>query len=156
MLEEFEKKILIPADTIYKGRKITTFIYGRTSLISFLQQHTEGRDLVRPSLTRFATSYLTLGCLNDNRTSLIRMFKSVEWKATKFARTHDERLVEDVVLDKEFWKSVVFVLKGAFRLMKVLRLVDSDDYEKLLMGLIYEAIDQAKEKIRVYNNVEDR
>ncbi|XP_019416378.1 PREDICTED: uncharacterized protein LOC109327663 [Lupinus angustifolius] len=157
ILEEFEKKIPIHADTIYKGRKITTFIYGRTSLISLLQQHTKVRDLVRPGLTRFATSYLTLGCLNENRTSLIRMFTSAEWKATKFVRTHDGRLVEDVVLDKEFWKNVVFVLKGTFLLMKVLHLVDSDDYEKPPMGLIYEATDQAKEKIQsIYNGVEDR
>ncbi|KAF1862106.1 hypothetical protein Lal_00026623 [Lupinus albus] len=42
MLEEFEKKILIYADTIYKCRKITTFIYAMTSLISLLQQHTKG------------------------------------------------------------------------------------------------------------------
>ncbi|XP_019418510.1 PREDICTED: uncharacterized protein LOC109329287 [Lupinus angustifolius] len=41
--------------------------------------------------------------------------------------------------------------------MKVLRLVDSDDYEKPLMGLIYEAMDQAKEKIQsAYNGVKDR
>ncbi|KAF1885331.1 hypothetical protein Lal_00029220, partial [Lupinus albus] len=69
MLEEFEKKIPIHADTIYK-----------------------------------------------------------EWKATKFARTHDGRLIEDVMID-----------------------------EKPLMGLIYEAMDQAKEKIQsAYNSLEDR
>ncbi|KAF1874377.1 hypothetical protein Lal_00008584 [Lupinus albus] len=95
MLEEFEKKIPIHVDTIYKGRKIT--------------------------------------------------------------RTHDERLIEDVVLDKKFSKNIVFVLKGAFLLIKVLRMVDSDDYEKPPMGLIYEAMDQAKEKIQsAYNGLEDR
>ncbi|XP_019442238.1 PREDICTED: uncharacterized protein LOC109346951 [Lupinus angustifolius] len=79
------------------------------------------------------------------------------WKATKFVRTRNRRLIEDVVLDKEFWRSIVFVLDGAFLLMKVLRLVDSDDYEKPSMRLVYETMDQAKEKIQsVYNNVEDR
>ncbi|KAF1884233.1 hypothetical protein Lal_00035303 [Lupinus albus] len=134
MLEEFEKKIPIHADTVYKGRKITTFIYARTSLISLLQQHTNERDLVRPILTRFATSYLTLGCLNDNRTSLIRM-------------THDGRLIENVVLDKEFWKSICFEMCIS---------IDLDDYEKPLMRLIYEAMDQAKENIQsAYNSLED-
>ncbi|KAF1879893.1 hypothetical protein Lal_00022796 [Lupinus albus] len=86
------------------------------------------------------------------------MFTSTEWKATKFARTHDGRLIGDVVLDKEFWKSIVFVLKGAFPLMKVLRLVDSDDYEKPPMGLIYEAMDQAKERIqrRMLPHIQDQ
>lgn len=141
MLEDFEKKIPIHTEAIYKGRKITTFIYGRPSLVSLLQQHTKGRDLVRPGLTRFATSYLTLGCLNDNRGSLVGMFTSAEWKTTKYARSQEGRFIEDAVLDKEFWKNVVFVLKGAFPLMKVLRLVDSDDFEDPPMGKIYEAMD---------------
>ncbi|KAF1872206.1 hypothetical protein Lal_00039368 [Lupinus albus] len=151
MLEEFEKKILIHAETIYKGRK-----YARNSLISLLQQHTKGRYLVRSGLTQFATSYLTVSCLNDNRISLIRIFTSAEWTTTKFTRTHDWRLIEDVVLDKEFWKIIVFVLKCAFPLVKVLRVIDSDDYEKALMRLIYEAMDQVKEKIKsAYNGLKD-
>ncbi|KAF1898919.1 hypothetical protein Lal_00019040 [Lupinus albus] len=66
---------------------------------------------------------------------------TAECKANKFAMTHDERWIEDLVLDKEFWKSIVFALKDAFSLMKVLRLVDSDDYENPPLGLIYEAMD---------------
>jgi len=64
MLEDSEKKILVHQNTIIKGRKITTYIYFRTSLISFLYHFTRGRDLLRPGLTHFATSYLTLGCLS--------------------------------------------------------------------------------------------
>ncbi|XLT56257.1 hypothetical protein HN873_048861, partial [Arachis hypogaea] len=48
MLEDFEKKLDLHKDTIAKGRRLTTYIYSRTSLISLLQQHTKGRDLVRP------------------------------------------------------------------------------------------------------------
>ena len=43
-------------------------------------------------------------------------------------------------------------LKGAYPLIKVLRLVDSD--EKPAMGYIYEAMDNAKEKIQgAFNDV---
>ncbi|XLU78489.1 hypothetical protein S245_001910, partial [Arachis hypogaea] len=48
MLEDFKKKLALHRDTIAKGRRLTTYIYSRTSLISLLQQHTKGRDLVRP------------------------------------------------------------------------------------------------------------
>ncbi|KAL6507396.1 hypothetical protein OROGR_023591 [Orobanche gracilis] len=147
MLEEFEKKIPVHAYTIYKGRRITTFIYGRPSLISLLQEFTEGRDLVRPDITRFATSYLTLGCLNDYKGSLKKMFASPKWKATKYARTQDGRLIEDVIDDNEFWANIIFVLKAAFPLMRVLRMVDFENLEKPAMGYIYEAMDKAKEKI---------
>ncbi|XLS77763.1 hypothetical protein HN51_061988, partial [Arachis hypogaea] len=70
----WKKKVTLHKDTIYKGRKITTYIYARTVLIALLHIHTKGKDLVRLSMTHFVTSYLTLGCLNDNKDSLIRIF----------------------------------------------------------------------------------
>jgi hypothetical protein len=58
-------------------------------------------------------------------------------------------------MDKEFWKDVIICLKGAGPLIKVLRLVDSDEVPA--MGLIYEAMDQAKEKIQTnFNSVQKR
>nr|KYP61820.1 hypothetical protein KK1_016331 [Cajanus cajan] len=57
---------------------ITSYIYCRTSLIALLHKFTKGGDSIRPGLTRFATSYLTLGCLNENKGPLTRMFTSEE------------------------------------------------------------------------------
>ena len=155
MLEDLEKKISVHEETIPKGKKITTFIYSRTSLISILHHHTKNKDLVRPGATRFATSYLTLGCLYENKEALIRMFTSKEWKLSKCAKLRDGKAIEDVVLDKSFWKNIVVCLRGATPLIKVLRLVDSD--QKPAMGLIYEAMDQAKEEIQKnFNGVKKR
>ncbi|GAU45878.1 hypothetical protein TSUD_401040 [Trifolium subterraneum] len=114
-----------PKETIAKGKKITTYIYGRTSLISMLHKFTKNVDLIRPSLTRFATSYLTLGCLNDHQQELINMFKSNEWKTSKLA-------------------------KSVFPLVKVLRIVDSE--ERAAMGYLYEEMGLAKEKIKANFN----
>jgi len=50
-------------------------------------------------------------------------------------------------LDSKFWHDVTTCIKAAYPLIKVLQLVDSD--EKPAMGFIYEAMDQAKEKIQV-------
>jgi len=73
------------------------------------------------------------------------MFTSNEWITSKFANTEEGKKIEEVVMDKEFWKDIVTCCKGAFPLIEVLRLVDSD--EQPAMGWIYEAMDQAKEKI---------
>jgi len=59
MLEDYEKNILIHEETISKGKRIITFIYSRTYLISLPQHFTKGRYLVRLVITRFAISYLT-------------------------------------------------------------------------------------------------
>ncbi|GKE17534.1 zf-BED domain-containing protein [Tanacetum coccineum] len=68
MLEDFEKKI---------------------------EEH-KGKELLRPGATRFATSYLTLGRLHEQKGALISMFASEKWTST------------------------------AIPLIKVLRMVDSD------------------------------
>jgi hypothetical protein len=155
MLEDFEKKTTVHRETISRGKKVTQFIYAKASLISLLQYFTKGKDLVRPAVTRFATSYLTLRCFAENKGALIRMFTSNEWTLSKFSKTVDGQEIEEVVMDKEFWKDVIICLKGAGPLIKVLRLVDSDEVPA--MGLIYEAMDQAKEKIQTnFNSVHKR
>ncbi|KAK2431194.1 hypothetical protein QL285_029453 [Trifolium repens] len=153
MLEDFEKKTTIHRETIARGKKVTQYIYSKTSLISLLQIHTKGKDLVRPAVTRFATSYLTLACLMENKGALIRMFTSNQWTSSKFSKTVDGKQIEEVVMDKGFWKDIIICLKGAGPLIKVLRMVDSE--EELAMGLIYEAMDHAKEKIQAnFNSVQ--
>jgi len=76
MLEDFEKKFEVHKITISKGKKITTFIYGRSMLISMWKKFNNGRDLIRPGATRFATSYLTLRCLHELKGPLMTMFSS--------------------------------------------------------------------------------
>ncbi|KAJ6942043.1 hypothetical protein NC652_007979 [Populus alba x Populus x berolinensis] len=65
ILEDFEKKLEVHQVTIANGRRITSYIYSRTILISMLRHFTKGKDLIRPAAIRFATTYLTLGCLSD-------------------------------------------------------------------------------------------
>lgn len=118
-------------------------------------KRSKGKDLVRSVVTRFTTSYLTLGCLMENKGALIRMFTSNEWTLSKFAKSIEGKQIEEVVIDKEFWKNIIICLKGVFPLIKVLRLVDSD--ENPAMRLIYEAMDEAKEKIQTnFNGVQKR
>jgi len=155
IFEDFEKNLKVHELTIKKGRKITTYIYGRTMLISLLKKFTIGRDLIRPGVTRFATAYLTLGCLHELKASLLTMFNSDEWKTSKFGTSQEGKGIERVVLDNRVWKNVSTCLKATAPLMVVLRLVDSD--VKPTMGFIYEEMDCAKEKIRSnFNNIKKR
>ena len=50
-------------------------------------------------------------------------------------------------MDSRFWHDVTICIKAAYPLIKVLRLVDSN--EKPAMGFIYKEMDKAKEKIQV-------
>ncbi|XP_068486767.1 uncharacterized protein [Phaseolus vulgaris] len=112
--------------TIQKGRNITTYIYGRSMLISMLKKFTKERDLIRPGVTRFATAYLTLDCLHELKASLLTMFSSEEWKTSKFGTSQEGKKVANMILDNRFWKNISTCLEVAAPLMVVLRLVDSD------------------------------
>ena len=60
-----------------------------------------------------------------------------------------------MVLDSRFWRNVLTCLKAALPLIKVLRLVDSD--EQPTMGFIYPEMERAKQKIITnFNNVKKR
>ncbi|CAN1310028.1 hypothetical protein LINPERPRIM_LOCUS27924 [Linum perenne] len=104
MLEDLEKKLPIHKTTIAKGRKITNYIYGR-----------------------FATAYLTLGCLSEHKGDLMSMFSSETWRKSTFSTTREGKRIQGIALDSRFWTSVLTCLRAAMPLMKVLRLVDSDE-----------------------------
>ncbi|KAF8400142.1 hypothetical protein HHK36_013438 [Tetracentron sinense] len=105
-----------------------------------------GRDLVRPAVTRFATCFLTLKSVYQQKTGLITMFGSEDWQRSPYAKRPDGVRVRDIVLaNSEFWPAIQYCIKSTVPLVKVLRLVDSD--ERPAMGYIYEAMDWAKETI---------
>ncbi|KAK8947163.1 hypothetical protein KSP39_PZI006677 [Platanthera zijinensis] len=155
MLEDFEKKFELHKSTIAKGRKITTYIYSRTLVHAWLLEFTKGTELIRPAVTRFATAYLTLGCLSENKGGLMTMFTSVKWKSSRFAGSKEGKLIQKIVLNTgHFWSHVTICLKAAFPLIKVLRMVDS---EGPMMGFIYEQMDKAKEKIQLnFDNIKKK
>eukprot|EP00253_Pinus_taeda_P033798 PITA_33798 len=72
---------------------------------------------------------------------MLEDIRKVEW----WARRQDGKDTKNRVFDNYFWKRFVNLVKITEPLVKVLRIVDG---EKLAMGCyIYEAMDQAKEKI---------
>jgi len=81
---------------------ITTYSYGRTMPISILKRFTKGRDFIRPERNRFATTYLTLACLYEMKTSLMTMFNFEGWKTSKFGISQEGRKVQNMVLDSRF------------------------------------------------------
>lgn len=141
--------------TITKGRKITTYIYSRTMVLTWLREFTGGKDLIRPAVTRFATAYLTLGCLHEHKGALINMFTSTKWRGGRF-NSAEGKVVQGIILDSRgFWPNVATCLKVALPVIKVLRLVDSD--EKPAMPFSYDEMDCAKNKIKQnFNNVKKR
>jgi hypothetical protein len=144
MLEDIGKQEWIK-NTIEHAKSITKYIYNHSWVLSLMRKNTENRELLRPAITRFATHFLTLQSMASQSNNLQKMFASDEWNASQWARRQDGKDTKKKVNDPTFWKKAAEIVKIVEPLVKVLRLVDG---EKLAMGYIYEAMDQAKEQIR--------
>ncbi|XP_058202971.1 uncharacterized protein LOC131317432 [Rhododendron vialii] len=121
------------------------YIYNQPSLLNMMRQFTQRKELFKPAKTRFATAFLTLQRVYEQKGNLRKMFTSEKWTNSKWAKEQGGKHVEKVMLMASFWRNVLLALKFASPLVKVLRLVDGE--VKPPMGYIYEAMDRAKETI---------
>ncbi|XP_031254301.1 uncharacterized protein LOC116112286 [Pistacia vera] len=63
-------KITVFYDTIAKAKQVTSFIYRHTWVLNLYRKFSMDKELARPAVTRFATSFLTLSCIMDSKLAL--------------------------------------------------------------------------------------
>uniref|UniRef100_A0A2N9FLF6 BED-type domain-containing protein n=1 Tax=Fagus sylvatica TaxID=28930 RepID=A0A2N9FLF6_FAGSY len=122
MLENIADRRYFPIidDTVRKAKHVTKYIYNHGWVL----------DLMRREYTNG------------------QMFTSDEWVESAYAKSVVGKEVAKIVLeDHEFWSQCHHIVKVTEPLVRVLRLVDGD--EKPAMGYLYEAMDRAKEEIKV-------
>ena len=69
MLEDISKMEWVK-NTIEHAKCITKYIYNHSWVLSLMRKNTKGKELVRIAITRFATHFLTLQCLNYQQKNL--------------------------------------------------------------------------------------
>ena len=140
--------------TIERVISISGYIYNRTGLLNMMRRFTEQGGLLRPAKTRFATAFITLSRINEQRNNLRKMFTSSDWIESKWANEQKGKNVANIIFISSFWNTVVFCLKVSSPLIRVLRLVDG---EKRPPGYIYVAMKKAKEIIvKIFNGNEEK
>uniref|UniRef100_A0A6N2LXR6 HAT C-terminal dimerisation domain-containing protein n=1 Tax=Salix viminalis TaxID=40686 RepID=A0A6N2LXR6_SALVM len=111
------------------------------------KEFTNGHDLCRPGITRFATHFLSLQCLLKFKNELRQMFTCIKWVELSHGKSRVGKEIAAIVLqDKDFWPRCAHIVNVSEPLVRVLRLADSE--EKPSMGYLYEAMDKAKEAIK--------
>ena len=144
MLEDIGK-ISIFKDTVEKAKKITRYIYSHAWVLNLMRKFTKKKELLRPAVTRFATTYLTLHSIGCYKKELKSMFLSSNFRTSNYYKKSDAKNISYIVLnDHKFWAAISYAIKATLPLVKVLRLVDADEPA---MGFLYEAMDRAKEEI---------
>ena len=120
-----------------------------------MRRFTEQRELLRPAKTRFATTFITLSRINEQRNNLRKMFTSSDWIESKRANEQKGKNVANIIFMSSFWNIVVFCLKVSGPLVRVLRLVDGE--KRPHTGYIYVAMKKTKEIIvKIFNGNEEK
>jgi hypothetical protein len=83
------------------GKKVCRFLYKHGRILDLMRQKIGG-DLVRPAVTRFATSYLTLASMYKHKNGLRALVVSEEWHANSVSNTSEGKQVEDIILSMPF------------------------------------------------------
>eukprot|EP01018_Ginkgo_biloba_P032581 Gb_35676 [translate_table: standard] len=139
-------------EAIRRGKLITNFVVNHRLTLRIYKKHAT-RELLRPYDTRFATYYITLNRVVEEKASLRLIICSNEWDKSPLSKTSKGNLKEEIILSSNFWDSAQRVLNMCEPIVEMLRLVDSDTP---YMGFIYEGMEHCKEVIaRVFNNVID-
>ncbi|XP_073028317.1 uncharacterized protein [Primulina eburnea] len=137
---------------IEKGQKITKLIYNSAWLYNLMKkEYTKGEELLRPSITQYASSFTTLLSLLHHRVGLRRMFQSNKWNSSKFSKLDQGKEVKSIVLDSLFWRKLQFVKRLVDPIIEVLQEINSD--EKLSIPYIYN--DMCSAKLAIKNNHND-
>jgi hypothetical protein len=110
-----------------------------------MRQHTGGREILRPAQTRFATNFIALQSIVNQKDALRSMVTSKEWTTTTYSKDVKAKQFVERVLDSNFWSKCADIVKITEPLVRVLRIVDSED--KPAMGCLYQAMYKAREEI---------
>jgi hypothetical protein len=78
-----------------------------------------------PCETRFATHYITLKRVVEEKTSLRSGFCDHEWVRSHLSRESKEKFVEETIIGENFWESTEMVIKMCEPIVDLLRVVDS-------------------------------
>jgi hypothetical protein len=154
MVEDF-LNIKWVGECVDKAKRVTRFIYNNTWLLNYMKKEfTKGQELLRPTVTKYGTTFFTLQSFLDQRVGLKRMFQSNKWISSRFTKSDDGREVEKIVLNSTFWKKIQYVIKSLEPVALVLQKIDSDETQSI--AHIYNDMCRAKHAIKAIHGDDAR
>ncbi|KAF7814766.1 uncharacterized protein G2W53_028735 [Senna tora] len=129
-----------------RASKVTIFVYNHMTFLAWLRKREGWKEIVRPGVTRFATTFITLKIIHDHKHHLQALVTHDHFVKHRLAKTAAGKTFSDIVLDNKFWNDCLIVVKIVAPIVHLLRIVDAD--EKPSMGYVYEGMHRAKKAIK--------
>ncbi|XP_050243404.1 uncharacterized protein LOC126692036 isoform X1 [Quercus robur] len=125
-----------------RASKVTVFIYNHVALIAWLRKRPGWTDIVRVGATRFATTFLSFGSLHVHKHDLQALVTSKFFVDNRLAKeSKAKKKVVSIILDNSFWDDINVLVKISSLLIRLLRIVDSD--QRPAIGYVYEGMHRA-------------
>ncbi|XP_057425784.1 uncharacterized protein LOC130719161 [Lotus japonicus] len=138
-------KVAEVTETVSQAYNITKYIYNHCFALSLMRKHTNNREILRPAPTRFATNFIALQSILAQMDPLRAMVVDKEWTTSTYARDTKVKKFVEQVLNSGFWKKCADIVKLTKPLVRLLRLVDSED--KPTMGFLYQSFYKNREEM---------
>ncbi|XP_054824816.1 uncharacterized protein LOC129322534 [Prosopis cineraria] len=120
-----------------KALKITVFVYNHMIFLSWLRKRPSWKEIVHPGAIRFATTFITLYSIYMHKHDLQALVIDKHFVDHKLSKTQVGIIVTAIILDNGFWDDCLEIVKVVSPLIKLLRIVDSN--EKPSLPYVYEA-----------------
>eukprot|EP00253_Pinus_taeda_P010886 PITA_10886 len=128
---------------ISQARQLVKFILNhRLSLNIFRKYKT--RNLLRPGDTRFATHFIALQRVVEQKAALRSFVCNEEWVNSPLSRSEGGKLIEKTIFNEMFWSCAEKIISICEPIVQILRMVDSN---AACMGFVYEGMDRVREHI---------
>jgi len=121
---------------------VTKFLYNHKWPLGWLRERAGWMEILRPGETRFATTFIALKSLHDHKLDLQAMVTSYEFHGWRPSRSIRGKIAKKIILDSKFWNDCLVIVKIVGPLMRLLRVVDSN--EKPALGYVYEEMYRAR------------
>ncbi|XXG61384.1 hypothetical protein AAC387_Pa05g0013 [Persea americana] len=146
ILEDFSK-IEWVSRCIFQAQSISKFIYNHMWVLDLMRKFLGGQELIRTSITKSASNFLSLRSMWKQKSRLRHMFNSPEYSSSPYANKTQSIACVDILEDNDFWRAVEEIAAVSEPLLKLLSDVAGG---KPAVGSIYDSMTRVKESIRTY------
>ncbi|KAI0495898.1 hypothetical protein KFK09_022205 [Dendrobium nobile] len=129
-----------------KASKVTIFIYNHAFILAWLRKRKGWTEIVRPGLTRFVTTFITLRSVHDHKHDLQAFVTNKAYIDSKLSKTMKGKEAASIILDANFWNDSFIISKLSGPLIRLLRIVDAD--EKPSLGYLYDGMFRARKAMK--------
>ncbi|XP_054801457.1 uncharacterized protein LOC129305454 [Prosopis cineraria] len=139
-------KMEIVSSLATRASMVSKFIYNHVFLLAWLRKREGWTEIIWPGATRFATTFIALKSIYEHKHDIQALITSKTFIESRYYKDSKAKDVTMIVLDNQFWNTCKIVVEIVKPLVRLLRIVDSDDRPSL--GYVYDGMYRAKRAIK--------